>query len=63
MLVIPVVNSIATGIEAEYARELGRPIGVWYPDGSVGSRLLSAMASIEAEDDEPLEKFLRRFIQ
>jgi hypothetical protein len=62
VLVASLAESAATGIEAEFAHQLGKPIAVWYPDGAFRSKLLLALATVERREDESIQSLLARFV-
>jgi hypothetical protein len=55
VLVAPLADSVAIGIEAEYAYQLKKPLAVWYPNAQIRSRMLSAIATLEREADESVD--------
>ena len=61
VLVVPYAPNLAVGIEAEYAYQQKKPIGVWYPGRFMKSKLLMSLATIEAEPSEDVRNFLDRF--
>lgn len=63
IVVMPIVESVATGIEAKMAQELGKPICLWYPAGATRSRMLEGLATFRQKtQDEPLSSLLERFV-